>query len=269
MQKMSISRGWDETREVLRRDGSLIATVALALMVLPGTLSTMAQPPTPAGQMAPIGWWSVLGLLALLIGIVGQLAVAQIALGRRQSVGQAIAHGARRAPAFLGAMALWVLPLLLIFAPFAAQVQANPQSPPPAVLLVALLLTLALIFFGVRLIMTTPVASAEPIGPIAILKRSWALTKGRWWRLFGFLVLFFIAAVIAVTAITAVIGVLVGLADGPPEQWSIGALVLALVSQLLSAAMTVLLVVLVTRLYVQLTTREEELEAVFNVPDAP
>ena len=74
---------------------------------------------------------------------------------------------------------------------------------------------------------------------------------------------------VPVRALTLVFGVLIGLADGPPEPWSIGALVLALVSQLLSAVMTVLLVVLVTRLYVQLTTRDDELGAVFNVPDAP
>ena len=269
MRKMSISRAWDETREMLRRDGSLIATVALALMVLPGTISAMAQPPVPAGQMPPAGWWSLLQVLALLIGVVGQLAVAQIALGRRQSVGQAISHGARRTPAFLGAILLWVLPLLLLFAPFAQQIQANPQSPPPAALLAIFVVALILLFLGVRLIMTTPVASAEPVGPIAILKRSWALTRGRWWRLFGFLLLFFIAAFVAVTAITAVIGVLVGLADGPPEQWSIGALVLALTTQILSAIMTVLLVVMVARLYAQLATPEEELQAVFEVPNAP
>lgn len=269
MHKLSISRAWDEMRDVLRRDGGLVATVALALMVLPGTVSAMAQPLTPAGQMAPVGWWSILGLLALLIGVVGQLAVAQIALGRRQSVGQAIAHGGRRTPAFLGAILLWVLPLMLVFAPFAPQLQANPQNPPPTALLVAFLLTLVLIFVGVRLLMTTPVASAEPVGPVGILKRSWSLTKGHWWRLFGFLVLFFIAAFIVMGAITTVVGVLIGLADGPPEQWSVGALVLALASQILSAAMTVLLVVMVTRLYLQLAAPQEEMQATADVPKAP
>ena len=74
---------------------------------------------------------------------------------------------------------------------------------------------------------------------------------------------------VIVTIIGAVVGVLVGLADGPPEPWSLGALVLALVSQILSAAMTVLLVVLVTRLYLQLAAPQDELRAVFEVPNAP
>lgn len=266
MQRLSISRAWDETREILRRDGSLIATLALALMVVPGTISAMAQPHVPAGQMAPPGWWSLVQLLALLIGVVGQLALVQIALGRRQSVGEAIAHGARRTPAFLGATVLWVLPLILILLPFAQRLEKNPTAPDPTSILVALVLSLVFLFLAVRLILTTAVAGSEAVGPLGILKRSWSLTRGRWWRLFAFLILFFVAALVVVTAITSVVGVLVGLADGPPEQWSIGALVLALTSQLLSAALTVMLVLLLTRLYAQLTSPTPAESA--SVPDA-
>ena len=38
--------------------------------------------------------------------------------------------------------------------------------------------------------MTSPVASEETVGPIGIIRRSWELTRGNWWRLFGFIVLF-------------------------------------------------------------------------------
>lgn len=266
MQKMSISRAWDESREVLRRDGSPIAAVALALMVLPGTINDMVQPPAPAGQMPEPGWWSIVALAALLIGVVGQLAVVQIALGRRQSVGQAIAHGGRRTLPFLGATLLWVLPFVLLLAPFVRQLQANAENPPQGLVLLLFVMTIAFLFLAVRLVLTTPVASAEPIGPVAILKKSWKLSSGRWWKLFGFLVLFFIAALIAMTAVTSVVGVLVGLAEGPPEQWSIGALVLALTAQLLSAVLTVLLVCLLTRIYVQLAAEGAEPA---SVPHAP
>jgi hypothetical protein len=269
MQQMSIGRAWDEMREVLRRDGSLIATVGLALMVLPGVIADMVRPPVPAGQMAEPGWWSLFQFLALLIGVIGQLAVVQIALGSGRSVGQAISHGARRTPAFIGATMLWVLPMVLLFAPFIRRIQANPTSPDPTSMLVIFLLSLVLLFLAVRLLFTTPIASAEPVGPIAILRCSWEMTRGRWWRLCGFLILFFIAAVIIVTAVTSVVGVLVGLADGPPEPWSIGALIVALTSQILSALLTILLVVLLTRLYVQQASRPDELEAVVDVPKAP
>lgn len=269
MAVMSISRAWDETKEVLRRDGNAIATVALALLVLPGTFSALAQPTGARPEMPEAGWWTIVQLLALLIGMVAQLAIAQIALGRRQSVGQSIGHAARRTPVFLGAILLWVLPLILLLAPFAQEIQANPTNPSPVALIASVVALVLLFFLGVRMIMITPVASAEAGGPVAILKRSWTLTRGNWWRLFGFLIVFFLGAVVAVTAVTMVLGVLVGLADGPPDQWSIGALVLSLASQILSAVFTVLLVVMIARMYSQLATPEQDLEAVFSVPDAP
>lgn len=266
MKGLSISRVWDETRELLRRDGGAIAAIALALMVLPGTVANMVQPPAAVGDTPSLAWGSLLQLAALAIGIVGQLAVVQIALGRRQSVGQAIATGARRAPAFLGAMLLWIVPLVLAFAPFAVALRANPTAPDPISAAALVLLLPVFLFLAVRLIFTTPVAGAEPVGPLAILKRSWELTRGHWWKLFGALVLFFIAALVAIAAVTSVIGVIVNLLSGQPEPWSVGALVLTLTSQLLSALLTVLLAALLTRLYLQLAPRQGEPA---SVPHAP
>ena len=40
--KLSLSRAWDETRDVLRRDGRLIAIVALAMLVFPGTVQELS-----------------------------------------------------------------------------------------------------------------------------------------------------------------------------------------------------------------------------------
>lgn len=266
MKRLSISRAWDETKEVLRRDGGLIATVALALMVLPGTLSTLVQPAGAAAQMRELGWWTAVALLAMLIGLVGQLALARIALGGRQSVGEAIGHGARRAPVFLGATMMWVLPLVLLFAPFIRQIQANPTSPPTGAAFAMLLLILVFVFLGVRLMMTTPAAAAEDHGPVELLKRGWSLSRGRWWKLFGFLLLFLIVAFIVVTAVQSLIGVLISLLVGTPEPWSIGALLLALTSAVLSAALTVLLVTMITRMYLQLASPEAEPA---SVPHAP
>jgi len=47
--KLSLSRAWDETRDVLHRDGRLIAIVALAMLVFPGTVQEMVTPQAPAG----------------------------------------------------------------------------------------------------------------------------------------------------------------------------------------------------------------------------
>ena len=45
MAKLSISRAWDETREVLKRDGRLLSIVAFALLALPSTVHSRSAPP--------------------------------------------------------------------------------------------------------------------------------------------------------------------------------------------------------------------------------
>ena len=51
MAKLSISRAWDESRGVLGRDGALLATVAVALLVLPGIVSDLVSPEAPQGPL--------------------------------------------------------------------------------------------------------------------------------------------------------------------------------------------------------------------------
>lgn len=45
-----------------------------------------------------------------------------------------------------------------------------------------ILLALPGIYVGVRLLVTVPILFLEPLNPVAALRRSWALTKGRWWE---------------------------------------------------------------------------------------
>ncbi len=252
MTKLSISRAWDETKAVLARDGNLIAVIALALLVLPGTLGALVQPqPAEPGAVAQPGWWSLVSFLTLLVGIVGQLAIVRVALGDRQTVGEAIRHGVRRGPAFLFASLIWLLPFALVALPLAQQMQQNPTNPPPAAALGSLLLLPVFLFLVVRLLLTTPVAAAEPIGPVAILKRSWALTRGNFWRLFGALLIFALGALVLVYVAELVMGILTRLTVGEPEPMSVGALLVALVTQLVGAALTTVLMVLLTRIYLQ------------------
>ena len=201
-------------------------------------------------------------LIAILVGLIGQLAVIRLALGPQTSVGEAIGHGARRMPIFLLAMLLWILPILIALFLLAGLVR--PPNPSGAASIVLLLLVGLLIFLAVRLIVASAVASAENVGPIGILQRSWTLTKGSWLRLFGFTVLFFIAVILLMVAVGAVIGILVGLVLGQPEPMSLGALIVALATQAAVAAVTVVFLVMVARIYAQLTGRSENVEEVLR-----
>ena len=253
MAKLSISRAWDETRDVLGRDGRLLSTVAIALLALPSTVQNLVTPVTKAGELPPAGPWLIVLLITVLIGLVGQLAIARLALGSQTSVGEAISHGAKRLLPYFLATVLWVGPIALLL--FYAAQQMRPPTPSAAMAVLFLVMLILLIVLAVRLIIAVAVASAEPLGPIGILKRSWQLTSGNWWRLFAFLVLFIVAVFCVMVAVGAVIGILAGIVLGPPEPLSVSALVIALITQLAVAAVTVVFLVMLTRIYLQLAAR--------------
>lgn len=252
MATLSISRAWDETRDVIARDGGLLITLALALFVLPGVVSEITTPAAPAGQFPKPGYWTVVTAIAILIALLGQIAVIRLAIGSRLTVGEAIAHGARRAPIYFLATLLWTAPFLIVGAVLLAIVGRNPNDVSAAVAVGLLVLSGVMLFFAIRMLMTSAIASSEPLGPVAILRRSWDLTSGNWWRLFGFFALFLIAVVIVVTAVGVIGGIIAKLAFGDIEPMTVGALFVALLTQVVSAAVSVVLMVMLARIYVQL-----------------
>lgn len=253
MTKLSISKAWDESRAVIARDGSLLATIALALFVLPGVISDVVTPAATPGELPKLGYWMLVTFLALLVALVGQLAVVRLAIGSGLTVGQAIRHGAERAPAYLAATLLWVLPVAVAAVLLAAKVVETPTNPSPSAAMALILLCCVVIWFAIRMLMTSAVASAESVGPIEILRRSWQLTRGHWLRLFGFFAAILIGAVVAISAMAAIGGILARIIFGGIEPLTVGALLVALLVQIFSGAVSVILMVMVARIYVQLS----------------
>lgn len=252
MAKLSISKAWDESKAVIARDGGLLTTIALALFVLPGVISDIVTPTAPAGELPKPGLWTVLTIIALLVALVGQLAVIRLAMGSGLTVGEAIRHGARRAPVYLAATLMWVLPVLVVAVLLAIRVVGPPANASPVAALALILLCGVTLWFAIRMLMTSSVASAEAVGPVEILRRSWQLTRGNWLRLFGFFAAILIAAVVAITAVTAIGGILAKMIFGGVEPLTVGALFIALLVQIVSAAVSVILMVMLARIYVQL-----------------
>jgi len=255
MVKLSISRAWDESRVVLARDGKLIGTVALAFFVLPGVIINALMPnahPTQLPQPSP---WMLLGLIPALIALVGQLSIVRLAMAPHVSVGDAIAHAARRFLVFVGAWATWAIPFFFVGSVLYALVAKDPEHPSPAAALGLLAVTGVGMFLAVRLILISAVASAETVGPLQVLRRSWDLTRGNWWRLFGFLLLCFIAAFVLLVASQAVTTVIAKLLFTDVAPHSVGSLLVLIVGQLVTGAILVILFVMLARIYVQLTER--------------
>jgi hypothetical protein len=174
-------------------------------------------------------------------------------------VGSAIALGLRRFLPLFGATLLVGLMATAIALPVALMAGIGVQdltTPTPAVagrlVLVMLVLLAVLVALWVRFMLMTPAAAAGAGGPIAILKRSWHLTKGHSLRLIGFFLLLLIATFVVTLAITLVIGIVVALVAGDPEPGSISALIMLLLSGVLNAAFLVVLTTAVARIYAQL-----------------
>ena len=263
MADLSISRAWDATKATLARDGRLITTVALAMIGLPAALSAFVDPSTGLTQEPQSALGGLLALVVAVIGLVGQLAIIRLVVGPAISVGEAIRHGTRRALPYIGSALLVLLGLLLVAIPFiiAMAVTGVDLEPPVDTLpgtawLLILLFCLVTIYLAVRLMLSSPVASNERLGPVAILRRSWALTAGHAGRLVGFILLFILGVGLAFGAVSLATGAIAGLLFGPVEPLNASALVVGLVSGLGGAIATVLFVVMITHLYLQLTGAE-------------
>jgi len=264
MRKVSISQAWDETRAILERDGRLFVSVALALLVLPSLINGLVN---LKGVSDSGGRWSgvIVSLVVTLINLAGQLGLIRLALGPSVAVGEAIAHGIRRLPIYFVTVLIIILPLFIASIPFGLALQALgvplqrgtpvPDSPPVAI--AAILYFALILFVVVRMTMSGPVATSEHVGPIAIIRRSWELTAGHFWRLLGFLVMVLFGGLVAIIAINTAIGTVARLTLGPVEPMSVGGLIIILIQALLGSALSVVFAVMLARIYTQLAGRGE------------
>ncbi|MFN3389846.1 MAG: hypothetical protein ACK40O_13065 [Allosphingosinicella sp.] len=259
MQKLSITQAWNETAVFVKRDLGPLFTIAFALMALPSIImQALAPQPTPEDPDVGAAFLLLLPVV-IVLSLVGSIAITALALRRETVVGSAIAHGFRRFLPLLGASLLIGIAAMLVMIPviLAAGISLEDlTAPTPAavggLMLAMLVLFVVFIAIWVRLMLMTPVGTNEPVGPIAIIRRSWALTAGHFWKLLGFVLLFGIAAVVVMMVITMVIGIVIGLVAGAPEPGSLSGLLLLIVGGVLNAAFVVFFTTMIARIYAQL-----------------
>lgn len=263
---LSIGKAWDETRGIIGRDGKLLMVVAAALLVLPTALVTMVTPPQGLGeQPEPTIGAQLLNIVMALVMQVGSLAVTTVALRPGTTVGEAIATGAKKLLPAIGAALLFIVPMIILLAILLAvvvgvnldadlQTRLTPQQLGGTGVLILFVWACVLLFFAVRFLPASPVTVAESNNPVAILKRSWSLTRGHFWKLLGFIVLLAIAALLALMAAGIVFGMIVLLLFGQPEAMSLSALFLGLLTGAVQALLVVVFATMVARIYTQLAT---------------
>ncbi|NNC46947.1 MAG: hypothetical protein HKO13_00745 [Sphingomonas sp.] len=273
MANLSISKAWDDSRPIIANDGNLMFAVALATIVLPGTLLFMMDPTagdiTAQSSEAAADWSMFLvSLIGGLIGIIGSIAISYLALTPGTTVGNALRRGLKRFWVTIGAVLIMMVPLVIV-AIFAALVtvvagggdleamsrasSGELESMSGTVLAIVLLIVVVAVILAVRLSLLTPIIATEEHGPLQSLLRSWHLTKGHFWRLLAFFLLVAIGALLVLGGIGLIATLALALIFGDPEPMSIGALAYGLVSTVLQAAVTVVYLVMVARIYRQLS----------------
>lgn len=254
MARLSITTAWNESADFVRREARLLFPVAFLLISLPGLVLQLAMPAVERGQPAPPGPWLALLPVVLCLGLIATVAMSFLALRPGASVGEALRRGLRRFPLLLAAGLLALTgPVLAAALLLAAVGTDGGAAGPGADALLLSLLMLPLLALWVRLILITPVAAAEDCGPLEIVRRSWALTRGHFWKLLGFLLLAAIAVLIALLAASTIGGILIVLVAGPPRPDSFAMMLALLLAALIQAAISALSATLAARIYAQLS----------------
>lgn len=266
MANLSISAAWSETAAYVRREGQLLFPIAFLLLALPGTILQALMPQGPAGGEPEIGSWAWLIIPVMLISLFGYLTLCWLAVRRSGEAGSAFSVASSRLLPLLGAVLLLVIALVLIAIPIVfiaggiSAAAGGAETAAGSVAFAAILLALLALVIATRLFLIYPVAAAERVGPIEILRRSWNLTRGHFWKLLGFLILIVILFAVVAMAVGAVAGLLIILLAGAPEPGSVASFLVLLVGAVVNTLFVVFFAVLISRIYAQLAGAGREPE---------
>ncbi|MBE2999842.1 glycerophosphoryl diester phosphodiesterase membrane domain-containing protein [Nocardiopsis sp. HNM0947] len=222
-----------------------------------------------------VSYLAVTILTALLTSVVG-MAV----LGHRYTVAQTWAVVRGRIGAVIGlsivqylihialAMVMLVVTVLGVMLGVFLGVTGNEMAG-GLVAVVTVLLGLAggfalFVWISVRIFLAMPIVVLERIGPMSALARSWRLTQGNWWRMFGIVLL----TMIIVLAVALVLSIALGLLTLIPTlaagdaDWGMTAAnaVGVLVEAITYSITTPFLAAVTTLLYIDLRMRREGLD---------
>ena len=278
MATLSISRAWEEGAAFAAREFRLLFPIAFLSSVVPQLLLSVFIPPEDSVEMyqlaslvqrSGIGTFILLalaiGLLLFLIQTFGNLAVSYLTLRPGTSVGESFAVAGRRILAVFAAFLLVGLVLTVVLIPLFLLLGSGPGAENSGgILLLTVLFMVAAFVIGARLLLLVPAGAGERLGPIALIARSWNLTRGYFWRLLGSILLFGIISSIALAAISLIAGLLVMATVGNPLTDRTAMFVQDLIISVPSCIVTIFLVTFIARIYAQLSGRVTETGKVFE-----
>ncbi|SDC44854.1 hypothetical protein SAMN05444678_10380 [Sphingomonas sp. YR710] len=251
MSSFSIDAIWEETVVFLRRESGLVLPVAMATFGLGMLILGFAADARGEGAaQSPVS--GVNGLLlipALLLTVIGNMAVSLMALRSRLSVGEALRIALARVPV---AIVVGLIVAALIFGVFVVAVVIVTliglvvPSDNVTRLNEAIILSCVPIIWGqVRLLVLWPTLADGSMGPIDALKHSFRLTRGKTLRALAISVMFGLAymTLISISQLALVpVARLLAMASGQGELLRVAAeLIVAFIGSVLMMGWTVYL----------------------------
>ena len=244
--RFSYSAVWDDTMKLTRQRLPLLVAIAGVFIFLPSlVLAVMLPPPEPSGVSAErmiqtlmehwqrVALWYLLGTLVTMTGTAAML---KLVFARDVTVGAALAFGLALLPFYLLLQLLISVILLVGF----------------------ILLIIPCLYLVGRLAPAVALMVAENRrNPIDVVSRSFAITKGHGWAVFGLVFIVGIVGMISVGIANALFGIVFHLAAGN----DLAKLLMAIVSCALSAAFATLIVMLYAAIYRALTASDRVAEA--------
>lgn len=261
MARLPVTEIWRETLRRTHAEAGVLFTVAAAFLLLPNLivfqfvpelaqLNGGALPRERVAELTPVA------LLIVVIQFFAQLALTAIATDERQST---VADSLRAAfaclPRMLGLLALLFLGVMLlsiVLSLLLAVVALSLGAKSAAAGAAIPVLLIPIGYLALRLSLVLPVLIGEGLGPVATVKRSWALTRSHLLPILALMLLwvlcFFGAAVLVSLVSGAVVGVIIGLFGAAGPMNFVAALISTLVAAVFSTYLTVMLAAIWLRL---------------------
>lgn len=270
--QFDMNRTWSQALALVRKNFQLLAVIAGVFMLLPSVLfyvafpdilammSVTADPEVVETQMlSMMPQLPIVGLAALLLQMVGYMAMVALIGNGRPTVGQSIVRGIKGLPALLGAIILFAagyiavtLVLGLVTGLLAALFGMGSEGAVAGLGAILSTVLLAVVFYVmVRFCLTLPGIVLERLGAVAALRRSWRLTSSRAGAIFAFFALLFVAYMVISLLLFIVFGAF-GFVAGSQLMGGT-ALVLGLLSGVVGALTAVLLSGILVSIHAQLT----------------
>lgn len=230
----SYSAVWDDTIALMRRNAPLLAAIAGVFLFLPALLfAVYLKPDEPQTQDVNrliellFEWYRAAAPWILLQGVVamvGGMAMLRLVFAEGTTVGAALVFALVLLPFYFLMM---LISGLIIFAGF-------------------ILLIIPGLYLYARIAPAGAVMIAENRrGPIDVIGRTFALTKGQGWRILGLLLIIVIVGGISIGVAEMLFGAIFYLIAGR----ELGELLVAVVSSALSAGFSTLIVILYAAIY--------------------